>query len=755
MTGEATRFLNRFDSEPVTQSEPLSSLLRFPTYARRLPEIFLLAIVYYFTARLGQAFAIPPGNVTPVWIPSGICLAVILLRGYALWPGIFLGAFAGNVWAYIDFQSSDIIVRSLLTGTANGVGDVLCAVGGAYLIRRLTGTSYPFHHASHVAIFVGYGVVAGSLVSALFGVISLCAAGFLPWDKCSNTLLTWTVGDGVGVLAVAPFLIALFAHANDFRTSRTAQVILYYAALVLVAALAMGLMPPVAGVGLPIFSLAPLLIGAAFKFNQRIVFFAVFIVAMLTVTAGYLHVGPFQGQEQNTALMNMQWFLALMSMTLLTVSAIVHERGIIGIRLRAAHDELEGRVRERTAELQESNRNLEHEMLQRHEAEESRAEMEGQLRQAQKIEAIGTLAGGIAHDFNNILMAMMGFTDMALEDAPKGSAQESHLKESLRSQLRARDLVKRILLFARQDEADVGPVSLREVVDDTIKIIRGSLPSTIDIRTRLEGQPAVEADASQIGQVVLNLCTNAFHAMEKQGGLLQVELSEVNLTEPLAGYSMTAPAGAYALLSVSDNGVGISKEVMGFVFDPFFTTMPPDKGTGMGLSVVLGVVRSAAGTICITSEPDEGTRIDVYLPLSDRKAVAPLPEEVVPANGSERILFVDDEPTLVNLALKALKAKGYTVTGFTNSSRALDHFKESPSAYDLVITDLTMPFMTGDELVQEITAIRQDIPVILCSGYSDRIGPEDLACLNLAKALSKPFSIGELAVAVREVLDTY
>jgi signal transduction histidine kinase/ActR/RegA family two-component response regulator len=722
-------------------------------FQKRFPEILLLALLYYLTARLGQVFAIPPGNVTPIWIPSGICLAAILIRGYGIWPAIFLGAFAGNVWAYLDLESSGNILRSLLTGTSNGVGDVLCACGAAYYIHRLTGERYPFKKAAHVAVFVIFGAVLGPLVSALFGVTSLCINGFMAWSGYLPALFTWWTGDAVGVLVITPLLTSLAFHDDLIKSDSRRQAAIFLAGLLLVSALSLGILPPIAGHVLPIVTLGPLLIWSSFRFNQRVVFFSVLVVAGLTIVANFREQGPFVGHDLGITLMEMQWFLAIMSVTVLSVSSVVHERTVIRRQLQQAHDQLESRVQKRTSELRESYLKLEGEMHQRLAAEKEKNFLEGKLRLAQKLEAIGTLAGGIAHDFNNILMAMMGHTDLALLDAPPGSDQAQSLKEIQRSQLRARDLIKRILLYARPGEARTEMVDLEELISETLAILRGSMPSTIEIQVKLAQGVVVLADPSQIMQAIVNLCTNSYRAMAENGGKLIIELGLQEFSESFTGCSLTVPPGQYARITIADTGKGMSPEVMERAFDPFFTTMPSGKGTGMGLAVVICVIQAAKGTITLESSLGQGTRFDIFLPLSSEVAAEAPPENSSLPQGSERVLFIDDEPVLVELAIQTLNRLGYKVTGFTDSIQALEHFGQDPEGFDLIITDLTMPKLPGDKLTLAIKKIRRDIPILLCSGYSDRMGTEATASLELAGTMSKPLTTNELADKVRLVLD--
>ncbi len=358
----------------------------------RLIEIVLLAAVYYSTARLGQTLAIPPGNVTPVWIPSGIFLAAVLLRGYSIWPGIFLGAFLGNTWAYIDFSSFSNMIRCLFTGTANGVGDVLSAVGGAYLITRTTGTWNPFGRTSNVVRFVLYGALVGPAVSALFGVTTLCAAGFISWDLYDYTLLTWWTGDGVGALVIAPTILVWFTEEKrSLLRNRRVELFAFTTVLLTTSAYCLDLLPRVALLHLPLFSLAPVLIWAVFRLGQSITFSGVLIFSALSILVTATGHGPFSGKELNISLMELQWFLAVMSITIYVLSGVTLERTRAREGLQRAHNELDRKVKERTVDLSELNERLLKEVEVRRKAEQKKEETIDELRRA--LEEIKTLRG--------------------------------------------------------------------------------------------------------------------------------------------------------------------------------------------------------------------------------------------------------------------------------------------------------------------------------------------------------------------------
>jgi len=393
-------------------------------------------------------------------------------------------------------------------------------------------------------------------------------------------------------------------------------------------------------------------------------------------------------------------------------------------------------------------------ITERKQAEEEKKKLETQLAQAQKLESIGTLAGGIAHDFNNILSAIIGYTQLAMDDVSEPLKARKELKEVLKASDRAKDLVSQILTFSRKTDARYSPISLHKTVMDTIKMMRSVLPTTIDIRQDLLDHGMVMADPTQIHQVMLNLCTNAAHAMDKTGGVMEVRLRRLNIDEGTQSPEPNLPLGSYLRLSVSDTGHGMSPEVMARIFDPYFTTKEIGKGTGLGLAVVHGIVQSHGGTITCTSTPGKGTTFDIYLPeiLSEEVVVRHHEEKSLPM-GTERILFVDDEPILVELAKKMLSKLGYTVVTRSSSFEALELFQKDPDRYDLVITDMTMPGITGDKLAQKFMEIRHDIPIILCSGYSEYISEDKAKKIGIREFVMKPLEMNELARTIRKVLD--
>jgi signal transduction histidine kinase len=415
--------------------------------------------------------------------------------------------------------------------------------------------------------------------------------------------------------------------------------------------------------------------------------------------------------------------------------------------LRKAHDQLERRVEERTEELLTAYERLKEETSEREQAEH-------QLRQSQKLEALGTLAGGIAHDFNNILAVIIGFTELAQDHQPDESQEARHLKKVLEASVRGRDLVKQMLTFSRKSDQEKKPLRLSSIVKETVKLLRASVPTTIDIRTNVKSESGVIlGDAVQIQQVLMNLATNAAHAMQDKGGILYIELSDFSAGRSNGSIAAIEP-GPYMKLTVRDTGVGIPAGIKERIFDPFFTTKRVGKGTGLGLAVVMGIVKQSGGHITVESEPGGGSTFSVYFPMDTAgiEVVAAAGEEAIPT-GSARILLVDDEEALLETGEKLLAKLGYEVTSRQSSETALADIKEDPSGFDLVITDQTMPEMTGVELAKRILELRPDLPVILCTGFSHLVDADSAKAAGIANFVMKPLTTREIAKTIRDVLD--
>ena len=392
--------------------------------------------------------------------------------------------------------------------------------------------------------------------------------------------------------------------------------------------------------------------------------------------------------------------------------------------------------------------------------EKHQAKMESHLQQIQRLDSLGTLAGGIAHDFNNILFPILGHAQMLLEDNPEDSPLRKSINQIYTGALRARDLVHQILIFSSQGKRELKLMKMQSVIKEALKLIRATIPTTISINQNLQPScGAVTADPIQIHQIVMNLVTNAYHAMENTGGELNVELKEIQLDEHelCNGPQLISPviiSGPYACLKIADSGKGMDKKIIDKIFEPFFTTKEKGKGTGLGLSVVHGIVKKMNGVIQVHSELGKGTEFHIYLPIiqsafeaQDIQAKEPL------KGGAERVLLVDDEDSIIAMEKQILERLGYHVTSRTSSIEALEAFRVNAEKFDIVISDMAMPKLSGDKLAVELIRIRPDIPVLLCSGFSEAMPEEKVKSIGAKGLLMKPILMQDLAKKIREVLD--
>ncbi len=388
----------------------------------------------------------------------------------------------------------------------------------------------------------------------------------------------------------------------------------------------------------------------------------------------------------------------------------------------------------------------------RRQAEIEKKKLTSRLQQAQKMESIGTLAGGIAHDFNNILVPIFGYLEMVIEEVP--SSARDLLGEVYNGAQRARELVKQILTFSRQSDHELKPLNPHIVIREALRLLRSSIPSSIQINQNINKNCGmVMADPTHIHQIVMNLCTNAFHAMEETGGELNVFLSKIDFSEIDLKDPGMSP-GPHICLAVSDTGQGIERQILNQIFDPYFTTKKEGKGTGLGLSVIHGIVKDYKGHISVYSEPGKGTEFKIFLPTIQASNEAQKTKPDIPLQGgSESILMVDDEPVIVDLGKKILERLGYQVTVQSSSLDALELFRSKPDNFDLVITDMAMPNMTGDKLAGLMIQIRSNIPVIMCTGFSETMTEQKAKDLGIKGFLMKPIVMQELSVKIREVLD--
>lgn len=390
---------------------------------------------------------------------------------------------------------------------------------------------------------------------------------------------------------------------------------------------------------------------------------------------------------------------------------------------------------------------------ERKKSEQEKTRLEAQIVKSQKMESIGNLAGGIAHDFNNILSAIIGNIELSLYEVEPGTGLEESLQEVYTAGKRAKDLVRQILMFARQSDELIKPIQMDGIAKEVLKLLRSSIPASIEIKSNIHSDALIMGNPTQVHQIFMNLCTNAAHAMEEKGGILEFSLKEVTLTHSLEGKGIDLKPGNYMEIKVSDTGIGIPLDMIDKIFEPYFTTKGVGEGTGMGLALVHGIITSYGGKIKVDSVLGKGTQFTLYLPVIQEDQVQDTEETRELPQGTERILFVDDEVPIATISGRILEHLGYSVITQTNSLEALEVFRENLNKFDLVITDMNMPSMEGDKLAMELIKIRPDIPVILCTGYSKRISEETISEMGIKALALKPVVSADLAEMVRKVLD--
>jgi signal transduction histidine kinase/CheY-like chemotaxis protein len=422
-------------------------------------------------------------------------------------------------------------------------------------------------------------------------------------------------------------------------------------------------------------------------------------------------------------------------------------------KVKSANNALEKRVQERTRQLTLANRDLKKEIEMRKHHEKEKTKLEMQLLQLQKMETIGTLAGGIAHDFNNILTPILGYTEMALEELSDESVLRYDIEQINHAATRGKDLVKQILTFSRQVDFEKKPLQLQSVIREVMKLIRASFPSNIEIRQELDpGCGTVLADSTQMHQIIMNLSTNAYHAMMEKGGVLHVRLDKVQTPGKQMKNAMKLQKGGYIRLTVSDTGHGMDKSTQQRIFEPFFTKKEVGSGSGLGLSVVHGIVSNYGGTIEVESEYGKGATFRIYLPQHSETFVAEedQPPKIMKGNGS--ILFVDDEKEITFMGKRMLESLGYTVDIMTDGMSALEEFKKHPHKYDLLVTDQAMPRMTGTDLIGRLKKIRPDLKCIIITGYHDSIPKNATEQYGIENIISKPLILSEFSDLIGKVL---
>ena len=796
------------------------------TTLRWLARALALAAAYFVVAKIGLRYATIGPSISPVWPPTGLAVAALVLLGPGYWPAILLGAFVANATTSIP----------ILAAAGIACGNAAEAMLAAYLLRSRAGQHLALDDLRGVRTLVGVAAPVGALASATVGVTSLWLAHVVPGAGAWSALSLWWAGDYLGALVVAPVLLTWVGPAGERIGRRTAleMSLLVGGAVLATMAIFGGLLP--AALLPPAeypFLLFPFVVGAALRFGPRGASLLTMTVAMLVVGYTVRGGGPFVMQtvpSTNTALLLYVGILAVTGLSLGPATPR-HERAeralrtanehlaaviqssplaiytldptstvrtwnraaealygwraeeVIGRPLPTVSQDLEDHARLRDRVLRgEALRGVEvtrrrkdgtsvnvslsvaplHDAAGRVTGMLSLAadvtemrQLEGQYRQAQKMEAVGRLAGGIAHDFNNLLTAIIGTTALVLEDLELEARARLDIQEIEKAAKRAAGLTRQLLIFSRQQVLEPRALDLNALVGNLEKMLLRLIGEDIELLTKpAAGLGAVRADPGQLEQAIVNLVVNARDAMP-QGGRLTIETAQVELDRGyVAGHVPTQP-GRYVLLAISDTGVGMDGATKARLFEPFFTTKEPGRGTGLGLATVYGIVKQSGGYIWAYSELGHGTTFKIYLPRVAETAEAPesTTGTATPARGSETVLVVEDQEEVRKLTKRVLEARGYAVLAAPNGVEALEIVDRHPTPIHLMITDVVMPGMNGREVAQRACAKRSDLKVLFVSGYTGEAVLQHRLLEPGVAFLQKPFTPDALARKTRQVLD--
>ena len=714
----------------------------------RLIEIILMAVLYFGMAKLGQMLAIPPGNVTPVWLPSGIILAAILLRGYYLWPGIFIGAFIGNAWAYFDSSSLLTASAAIFAGTSNGIGDVLCATVSAYLIQRTCGTKNPFLKVGNVIKFILIGGLLGPFISAAFGVTSLCLSGFLPWANYGYVFLTWLTGDAVGVLMITPAILALAAwKPKGMEAVRVVETAIFSIVLFMITMLSLGLWLPPESVQPSLFMIAPILIWGALRLGQRVTFLAILAVSSLVILVTALGYGPFSEKALNISLIELQSFLSVLSVTLLVLSAGFIERTRAEQALQQANEELEMRVKERTSKLAHTLEDLQKtqkEVLQAKELAETANRSKSQF------------LANMSHELRTPLNAILGFSQLMQRDTAITPSMQDNLGIIERSGEHLLALINDVLNMSKIEAGrmtiDKDSFDLHQTLKD-ISSMMGIRADKKHLLFTWEHNPDliryIKTDLGKLRQTLINLLGNAVKYTEEGGLALRVHGNKIEeALDNQANYRLH--------VEIEDSGVGIAPEELNTVFDAFVQVSSSKgitEGTGLGLAITRRFIQLMGGEISVMSELGKGSlfKFDLSVEIADEADIAPLQTRrrriigLKPGQPVYRILVVDDKPENCLLLKKLLLSIGLTeLQEAANGAEAVEIVKQWQP--HLIWMDMRMPVMSGYEATRRIkaTSVGQAIQIIAVTASAFDEEKEKVMSSGCDEFLRKPYRESEI-----------
>ncbi|PYM85197.1 MAG: hypothetical protein DME09_06530 [Candidatus Rokuibacteriota bacterium] len=700
-------------------------------------KVFVVAILYYGTAGLSLRLALEKTNASPVWPPSGIALAAVLLLGYEVWPGIVVGALLANVVTFLANQAASALTI-VVVSSAICLGNTAEAVVGALLLRRLVGVRNPFDRARDVFTFTAVALVA-SAVAASVGPTSLSLAGIAPLPAYGTVWFTWWLGDTTGILLVAPLLLTWSVEPLPrwgFR--RAVEVGLLFASLVAACRIgSAGWLPGQAAASPLIFVPIPWLVWAAFRFGPREAAAAAVVTSGVAIGETIHGTGPFVGSTVNESLLLLQAFVAVVSVTILAMAALVAERRDAAAHLRMAHDTLETRVEERTRELVRVNERLQGEIAERKRTEET-------LRQTEKLAAMGAVLAGVAHELSNPLSVVTGQT-MLLRGALGSGPLAGRAEKIVRAADRCARIVRNFLALTRQHPPERREVRLNQVLQEAVDLLEYSLRvDNVDVRLDLAPDlPVLWADPYQLQQVAVNLITNAHQAMRECRGPRRLTVT-----------TRQDPGGERVRLEVADTGPGIPAELHIRIFEPFFTTKAPGLGTGLGLPLCRGIIEAHGGTIQLESRPGHGTVFRVELPLVPPPAAPPNGPTTASALSTEgkAILVVDDEPEVAATLAEMLADDGHQVETAPDGDIALRKLEER--RYDLVLSDVRMPGLDGPGLYRALERRHPQLVRRFIFFTGDALSPETRQLVEETRilAMSKPFDADAVRQVVRRAL---